>query len=125
MAPDQVINLIRSFEFLILIAIAWLLWFKYLKTNDKTYLWLGIPFFIWPVISFSLDAVERIWVDNSVAQEPYLLNIAPFSWLLRGQISIGKLVLALNSLDRLVWSILVLVTLFMIFRKSLISTSHS
>ena len=96
-------NIILAALTLILhIAIAIILFRKFLKTRDVGFIWLGVAVVIWPLVSRLL---EHVFIDRLARHQ--LVGFYPFS--LHGQMSLGNLVASLALLQQLIGICLLLV----------------
>jgi hypothetical protein len=81
--------------------------YKYLRTRDAGFIWLGVAVIVWPSVSGLLN-YEKHTLFNNILQG-HLPGFYPFSLIQNGQISIGNLFTSLSLLQSLIGGGLLLV----------------
>ena len=88
--------------------------YKYRRTGDRGFLWLGIPLVIGPLLRLPLDhwlafATDRLAGGGQV-------GVFPFTLVEQGTITLGYLMVLLVQFRHLVWSGLILVAILMLHK---------
>jgi hypothetical protein len=81
--------------------------YKYLRTRDAGFIWLGVAVILWPSVSGLLNGGKRTLVDSVV--RGHLAGFYPFSLIQRGQMTVGTLFTSLSLLQYLIGGSLMLV----------------
>jgi hypothetical protein len=107
------IVLLSLFCLLKLAAAAVLVW-KYLRTRDKGFIFLGVAVFIWPVVSRLLQRGEAVIILR--ASRGQGVGFFPFSLVAQGKVSVGSFLLTLNDLDLVIGAGLLLIAMLHLSR---------
>ena len=90
------------------LAVAVLLVWKYRRTRDAGFIWLGLPLVVFPFVALPL----ALWLQAGVDRLALGGQVSgfPFSLVEQGRLSMGVLLTLLNLLQHVVWGIFALVS---------------
>jgi hypothetical protein len=94
-----------------LVVIAGALVYKYWRTGDRGFLWLGLPVVVLPALPIGLGmrwAVDRLQSGEGV-------GFFPFTLVERGQMSIGSLLSLVGSCVHTVYTVLILIGILLLY----------
>jgi hypothetical protein len=88
-------------------AVAVLLVWKYRKTGDVGFFWLGLPLVLLPFVALPI----ALWLESGVDRLSLggAVNVFPFTLVEQGHLTLGRFLTLLNLLEHVVWGILSLV----------------
>ena len=89
--------------------VAVLLVWKYRRTRDAGFLWLGLPLVLLPVVALPLALWLQAGVDRLALQQQ--ISAFPFTLVEQGRLTLGGLLTLLNLLQHVVWGVLSLVAI--------------
>lgn len=98
----------------LVIALVAALVLKYQRTRDAGFIWLGVAFVVWPIISGMLQNGSRILMNRVARGES--TGFYPFSLVQHGQMTVGNLFMLLALLLRLIQIGLLLAAVFYLGR---------
>lgn len=90
-------------------AVAVLLGWKYRRTRDAGFLWLGLPLVLLPLIALPLAFWLQAGVDRLELGEQ--VSGFPFTLVEQGRLTLGSLLTLLNLVQHVVWGVLSLVAI--------------
>ena len=100
-------GVLGTITFVLYFAVAALLVWKYRRTGDAGFLWLGLPLVVLPLIALPLALWLQTGVDRLMLGEQ--VSIFPFTLVEEGRMTMGGLLTRLNLLEHVVWGVLSLV----------------
>lgn len=106
------IRVLGATTFILYIAVAVLLAWKYRETKDAGFLWLSLPLVLLPLVALPLALWQQEGVDRLVCGQE--VSVFPFTLVTQGRITLGGLLTLLNLLEHAVWGVLSLVAILAI-----------
>ena len=88
--------------------------YKYRRTRDHGFLWLGVPLVIWPLLGVPLSYWLQLVVDRLAGGGR--VGFFPFTLVEQGKMTLGSLVVVLAYVRQLVWSGLMLAAIPMLHK---------
>ena len=82
-------------------AVAALLVWKYRRTGDTGFLWLGLPLVLLPLVALPLALWLQVGVDRLARGHP--VSAFPFTLVEQGRLTLGGLLTLLNLVEHVVW----------------------
>ncbi len=101
------ISVLGVATFVLYVAMAVLLVWKYGRTRDAGLLWLGLPLVLLPVVALPLAIWLQTGVDLLVLGGQ--ASAFPFTLVAQGHLTLGSLLTLVNLVEHLVWGVLALV----------------
>lgn len=98
------IGILGAITFVLYFAVAVLLVWKYRRTRDAGFLWLGLPLVLLPLVALPLALWLQAGVDRLVLGEQ--VNAFPFTLVEQGRLTMGSLLTLLNLMEHVVWGVL-------------------
>ena len=89
--------------------------FKYARTRDRGFIWLGIALVVWPVNMALMNYGLQAMITRINAKQP--VGFYPFLWVERGQITLGQLLTIYHTSIQLLGAVLVIVALCSLYGK--------
>ena len=105
-----------SFTVALIIALVAALVFKYQRTRDTGFIWLGVAVVVWPIISGLLQNGSNILMNRVARGES--TGLYPFSLVQHGQMTVGNLFTLIALLLRLIQIGLLLAAVFYLRRTN-------
>jgi hypothetical protein len=101
------IGVLGATTFVLYSAVAVLLVWKYRRSRDPGFLWLGLPLVLLPFVALPLALWLQAGVDRlELGQQ---VSIFPFTLVEQGRLTMGRLLTLLNLVEHVVWGVLSLV----------------
>lgn len=85
---------------------ALLVW-KYGRTGDAGFLWLGLPLVVLPLVAVPLALWLQAGVDKLLLGKQ--VSLFPFTLVEQGRLTMGSLLTLLNLVQHVVWGLLSLI----------------
>ena len=103
------IGVLGASTFVLYSAVAVLLVWKYRRTRDAGFLWLGLPLVLLPVVALPL----ALWLQAGVDRLAFKQQVSafPFTLVEQGRLTLGGLLTLLNLVEHMVWGVLSLVAI--------------
>src|ERR1035437_357676 len=98
--------------FVLYLAVAVLLVWKYRRTRDVGFLWLGLPLVLLPIVALPLALWLQVGVDRLALGQQ--VSAFPFTLVAQGRLTMGGLLTLLNLVEHVVWGVLSLVAVMAI-----------
>ena len=106
------IGILGATTFVLYSAVAVLLFWKYRRTRDVGFLWLGLPLVLLPVVALPLALWLQAGVDRLALKQQ--VNTFPFTLVEQGRLTWGGLLTLLNLMEHIAWGVLSLVAILAI-----------
>jgi len=101
------IGVLGATTFVLYSAVAVLLAWKYRRTRDAGFLWLGLPLVLLPLVALPLALWLQAGVDRLTLGQQ--VSTFPFTLVEQDRLTMGGLLTLLNLVEHVVWGILSLV----------------
>jgi len=101
------IGVLGATTFVLYSAVAVLLVWKYRRTRDAGFLWLGLPLVLLPIMALPLALWLQVGVDRLVLGQQ--VSAFPFTLVEQGCLTMGGFLTLLNLVEHMVWGVLALV----------------
>jgi len=106
------IGVLGAITFVLYAAVAALLVWKYRRTGEGGFLWLGMPLVLLPLVAIPLafwlqQGVDRLACGGRV-------NVFPFTLVEQGRLTLGSLLTLLNLEEHVVWGIFALIAVIVL-----------
>lgn len=103
------IGILGATTFVLYSAVAVLLVWKYRRTRDAGFLWLGLPLVLLPFIALPMALWLQAGVDRLEFGEQ--VSVFPFTLVEQRRLTMGSLLTLLNLAQHVVWGVLSLVAI--------------
>ena len=108
------IGLLGTITFVLYATVAVLLVWKFRRTRDAGFLWLGLPLVLLPVVALPLALWLQAGVDRLALGRQ--VSLFPFTLVEQGRLTLGSLLTLLNLIEHVVWGVLSLVAVLALSR---------